>query len=658
MATNKYLAFVTLLLLQPQAIAGLVKHVPPPADKLLSTQKEWGHIFSPGGKYIAHVESAQTTNYIEITDLALLKIISRINLNGRFGSGLVWLNDRELAFETNGKIIAMNTRGEDRRILIDNVYDADSENKADREYRNWNLFATLPDDREHILVSSAGKDNDWKWTNIHKINIYTGEKEDIESGGELDIDSWFVDTLGNLRAAKKKEDDSSTYFLYEAGKDGAELKPLLGKKSGINFYTKNNSSLSIHAVIAGFSLKESLIYTEERITGDRYKLVTYDPVEDRVVNVILEDDFYDIDSTLRFNTRTRDLLGFSFLLDKHKNIWLDKTMQDYQQKIDALSPDTFNDVIQWSPDFGYLLVDKSNAKGMDSIAIYTAKTNTLTTLSDHRPGLTEYTLAETRRITYQARDGYTLEGFLTIPPNSGGKKPLPIIVNMLDGLWSRHVSGYSAVHQFFATRGYAVFRPNPRGTSGRGKKHLALDSEDLFALMQDDIADGVKSLIKDGTADANRIFLHGKYYGGHMAISSAISYPDLYKGVVSKGGVLNLAEQYEFLDDNEYYIDMDFWHALLNSEKPSKKLLQQHSPRHLIKDIKTPLLLFHGKDDSVVNVEQAKDFKEAAEELNNKNITVKLIDKEGNGDWDSNNDIYFLEKSLEFYEKNAAAKSP
>jgi dipeptidyl aminopeptidase/acylaminoacyl peptidase len=647
-------------LLSMQAAAAVKEYVPPPAHKLLTYNNEWGYMFSPDGKRIAHVEIFENRHVLQITDPATLKTVSRLSLHGGMPT---WLNENELAYART-HIHAFGIHGENRRILVNSVFDEKSENKEDRQSVDWRIIAVRPDDKEHIVLSSA------IWTKggharIHKVNIYTGAKEDIADGYELDIDEWIFDSLGNIRVGAREREGSTTYFAYDPGKGDAALTPLLGKKSGIDFSLPNNSYVNLKAQIVGFSLQNNLIYVEDHVTGDRARLVSYDPVEDRVVDVLLEDDFYDIDCLPHFNTRSKELLGF-FLHDKYTNVWLDKRMHDYQRKIDALSPDTINNIFLWSPGFEYLLVTRSNSKGFDKVDVYTTKTNSLATLSDRSRDLAEYTMAETRKIRYQARDGYTLEGFLTVPPDSGSKQ-LPLIVTTLEQPWQHYINGYYAEAQFFATRGYAVFSPNYRGTIGRGRKHLVPDTQNLLALMQDDIADGVKSLIKDGTADGNKIFINGQYYGGHLAILSAIRYPDLYKGVFAKNAILDLTEHYEYLNEgafaknrykymqkNIYFVDLDFVHTLLANSKPSAKLLEQHSPQHLVNDIKTPLLVFHGKKNSVVEFKQVENFLRSAQKLKNGNITIKFIDKEGHRGWDISNDSYYLEKSLEFIMKNEA----
>jgi hypothetical protein len=248
----------------------------------------------------------------------------------------------------------------------------------------------------------------------------------------------------------------------------------------MDFSTVNDSHANINVRLIGFSLRDNLMYVEERVTGDRFRLMSYNPAEDRVVDVLLEDDFYDIDGISRFNVSARELLGVSLLLDKRKSIWFDKAMREYQRKVDALRPETINHVYEWSRDLEYLMVHRFNGKGIDMIDIYATKADAITTLSDRSRGLSEYTLGETRKINYRAQDGYTLEGFLTIPPGSNGKA-LPLVVTTPDNAWSKQVEGYGADIQFFATRGYAVFRPNYRGTTGRGRKHNALDSANLSA---------------------------------------------------------------------------------------------------------------------------------------------------------------------------------
>ena len=102
-------------------------------------------------------------------------------------------------------------------------------------------------------------------------------------------------------------------------------------------------------------------------------------------------------------------------------------------------------------------------------------------------------------IAFEARDGYNLHGYLTLPPNYKGEK-LPMIVFPHGGPWTRDFWGFNPTAQFFATRGYAVLQVNYRGSIGFGKSHLQAGIKGVHTVLIDDVADGAQFCINSNGA--------------------------------------------------------------------------------------------------------------------------------------------------------------
>ena len=104
----------------------------------------------------------------------------------------------------------------------------------------------------------------------------------------------------------------------------------------------------------------------------------------------------------------------------------------------------------------------------------------------------------------------------------------------------RDALGYDRWAQALATRGYLVFQPNFRGSSGYGRAWTEAGYREWGGRMQDDLTDGVAALVAAGKADPKRICIAGASYGGYAALYGGATQPDLYRCVVSVAGVSDL----------------------------------------------------------------------------------------------------------------------
>lgn len=142
-------------------------------------------------------------------------------------------------------------------------------------------------------------------------------------------------------------------------------------------------------------------------------------------------------------------------------------------------------------------------------------------------------------VTYTARDGTDLPGYLTLPPDSEGKN-LPTVVLPHGGPGSRDVWGFDWLVQFLAARGYAVMQPNFCGSSGYGDAWFGKNGFQAWETAVGDVNDAGKWLVAEGIADPSKMAIAGWSYGGYAALQSQVADPDLFKAVVAIAPVTDL----------------------------------------------------------------------------------------------------------------------
>jgi len=191
--------------------------------------------------------------------------------------------------------------------------------------------------------------------------------------------------------------------------------------------------------------------------------------------------------------------------------------------------------------------------------------------------------------------------------------------------------------QYIASRGYAVFQPNFRGSWGFGRAFLDKGNGEWGRKMQDDLTDAVKALTDRGTIDAKRVCIVGASYGGYAALAGAAFTPDVYKCAVSIAGIGDLTELLR-ADKKEWGSDSDSYKfELVAIGDPEKDMaaLRAASPELHVDAIKIPILLIHGDKDERVPYSQSEKMQKALNKSGRKTELLRLRD-EGHGDFTRN----------------------
>ena len=139
---------------------------------------------------------------------------------------------------------------------------------------------------------------------------------------------------------------------------------------------------------------------------------------------------------------------------------------------------------------------------------------------------------------YPTFDEREVPAFLYLPKD-GEQRNLPVVVYVHGGPESQSRPEFNGVLQYLASRGYGVFVPNVRGSTGYGYEYQSLDDVRLRMDSVKDLQYAVRWLNESGIADPKRIAVFGGSYGGFMVLSAVTTYPDLWAAGVDIVGIAN-----------------------------------------------------------------------------------------------------------------------
>ena len=243
------------------------------------------------------------------------------------------------------------------------------------------------------------------------------------------------------------------------------------------------------------------------------------------------------------------------------------------------------------------------------------------------PLVTADWIGEIKPYAYKASDGLDIPGYLTLPPGQSAAKGLPLVVLPHGGPASHDELRFDWWAQALASRGYAVLQPNFRGSTGQGLEHLQAGFGQWGRRMQSDLSDGVKALAVAGIIDPGRVAIVGGSYGGYAAMAGPTLDPGHYRCAVAVAGVSDLRRMLTW-SANRYGEKSEttrYWTRFMGGGR-NDPALDEISPLRQAEKADAPILLIHGKDDTVVPYEQSALFAEA---LKRAGKSVELLTLKG-----------------------------
>lgn len=240
--------------------------------------------------------------------------------------------------------------------------------------------------------------------------------------------------------------------------------------------------------------------------------------------------------------------------------------------------------------------------------VFIVRSNKATRLTDSNSWLNDKRFAKQETITLKARDGVELDGVLVYPLNYEKGTRYPLIMSVHGGPESHDkdgwVTNYSRPGQMGAARGYAVFYPNYRGSTGKGVDYSKLGQNDYAGKEFDDLVDFKNHLVDMGLVDTKRVGITGGSYGGYASAWGATKLTKHFAASVMFVGVTNQLSKFGTTDISN---EMNLVHARSYPWDKWQWYLER-SPIYWAGQSETPLLIMHGKDDPRVHPAQSMEL--------------------------------------------------
>lgn len=362
----------------------------------------------------------------------------------------------------------------------------------------------------------------------------------------------------------------------------------------------------------------------------------------------------DVDSSFPFAHSNRlsnsdDIAGITWCKDKCHREFFDGQEAALYRQLESLIPNADQVRISGRSRDGNTLI-VTNSGPQDPGTYYLIRNGKVAKISGAKPYLEHDQLAKVEYITYKARDGETVNGYVTVP---NGEGPFPLVVMPHGGPYvSETVDRFDEWSQMLANNGYMVLQPQYRGSQKYGLdfyKSAFINGSEAGRAMQDDKDDGALYLVKQGLVDPERMAMFGWSYGGYAALIAAAREDQIYQCVIAGAAVTDPDMQ------------MDYYRYRIEGSAKIEQLTTWDgavSPIKEVKKINVPMLVVHGDNDQRVPPEH---FDKYIDELDRAGIDYQKLILEG-ADHFSNTLFYhhkiaLYETMLDFFENDCGSMS-
>ena len=551
---------------------------------------------SPDGSRIAFVRTTQDTRLIAVLSLADNKVLGALRVREQKLRRVEWADDNHLMIVTSATTLPWGLIGQDAEWQLLQVYDVVSHKtvsvpntSAMTSVRMMNVINGRTMVRyiggHTVLFVNGVYVERQTLPALFSFDIDTGY-EKLISKGSAATQGWLVDAGGKV-IAEQDYDERSQEWKLKIRRDGHWQEGVSGHdpidSPRILGFGPTEDTLLMQAVESEnpvwrlLSLKDGTLSAP---MAERRQLST--PIEDRSTRMIggvhIEDDsryvFFDPSMQARWDAVTRAFDGEHVRLLSAAN-----GFSKFVVRVDGLKDG-----------FVYELVD--------------LETHTATSLGDVYNGGT--VPLEVRRITYAATDGLQIPAYLTLP-RARAAKNLALIVLAHGGPAVRATADFDWWTQALADQNYAVLEPNYRG-SDLSWRFLAAGFGEWGRKMQTDLSDGVRYLVNEGIVDPARVCIVGASYGGYAALAGVTLDPGVYRCAVAFAGISDLKRWLDWVNDKNLHSEnasQRYWDRFMGVSGPNDPVLDTISPIKHLAAVNVPVLLIHGRDDTVVPFEQS-----------------------------------------------------
>jgi dipeptidyl aminopeptidase/acylaminoacyl peptidase len=573
----------------------------PVRDFVANTAYNGHYRISPDGKKLAWKAVAGTREEIFVRTLG--KDDVRSLGFGAQGYPFVWAQDsRRLLF-------IKDAGGNENFHLFRVAIDKPGQRPVDitpLENTRVGIQQLIEDDPAHILVIHNGRDK--AVFDLYRLNLDSGQMTMLYENTEQ-VAHLVTDRHGRLRA-RVRQDDAYRYLELpevEAGRwtvltrwsQDDNVRVLKFNRDGDAIHMLSNRGRDKVALVRLdiATAQEILVYAHPEVD------VSFAQIDRRSLEPALAYSHPDFPQVEALDPSLRDALE-TFRKEGPAGIYVNST--DDAQQLVTLDVNDDHEV---------------------AFYLYDRRSGETTLLGKSASHTFAGALATMRPIRFKARDGLSLQGYLTLPVTTS--RPLPMVMLVHGGPFTRYIWKYNREAQFLANRGYAVLQVNYRGSSGYGRGFMEEAIGEFAGKMHDDIIDGVNWAVEQGIADPKHVAIMGRSYGGYATLVGLTMTPETFACGIDIVGPVDLVT----LDQNFPAYWQPFMHRWRkyvgdpdNAEDRAR--MRAQSPLYHADQVVRPVLIIQGANDVRVKQDQSDRMVEALRAAG-KDVDYLVIKGEG-----------------------------
>lgn len=497
---------------------------------------------------------------------------------------------------TAGKLYAVDANGGGSKMLtyrdaIDRIYTTN---------QGGNIIDWLPDENGAVLMTRRfvpeGKvgsliEKRAEGLGVERVDTVSLRRSIVETAKREGYE-FISDQHGNVRVMGSRPFDLDgywkpeiSYFYRAAGaKDWTPLASYnAATDEGFNPYAIDRD--------------QNIVYGYRKLDG-RKALYAKQLDGSLSETLVLSDAKVDVGSLIRIG-RDHHVVGAWIVRDEAEPVYFDKSVKALVTALSrALPQNPSVQAIDASADGGRMLMWAGSDVDPGGYYVFDKAQKQLNKIMLGRNELEGVAIAETKAVQYPASDGTMVPAYLTVPRGSSGKN-LPAIVMPHGGPSSRDAPGFDWLSAYFVARGYAVLRPNFRGSTGYGDSWLVSNGFRSWRTSINDVVDAGKWLNAQGIAAPGKLAVFGWSYGGYAALQSAVVAPELFKAVIAVAPVTDFRKT---IEEDQYFVSGRDTRASISGGDD----MDAGSPAQHAGNIGAPVMLFHGDMDTNVDIEQSR----------------------------------------------------
>ncbi len=398
--------------------------------------------------------------------------------------------------------------------------------------------------------------------------------------------------------------------------------------------------------ILSFSPDGNSLYMTSSVNENTEKLFKVN-LKSKEMDLLAQDDMYDISHEALVNPISNELEAVGVYREKFEWIPISsqiKTDLAFLQKKGEETKVLSRDL----KDQNWIVVHLAD-NHPSHFSLYDRKAKDLKFLFSAKPEIEKYKLAKMEPVSFTARDGMKIHGYLTLPLGKN-KKNIPTVLLVHGGPWVRDKWQHNSYAQWLSNRGYATLQINYRGSTGYGKDYLNAGNKEWAGKMHTDLLDGKEWMISKGYSDPKKVAIFGGSYGGYATLVGLTFTPEEFCCGVDIVGPSNLITLLETIPP--------YWGPLrsifdnrLGSLDSEKEFLKSISPLFKVDQICKPLLIAQGANDPRVKQSESDQIVKVLKDKN-KEVEYMLFEDEGHGFKRPENQFKFIEAAEAFLEKH------